>query len=100
MIFSSAIKFNKGYKLRVLAEVKLSSNSKLVHGYTTQVAEYEKAEKAGHAFFIVVDVGKGGYWREKLATAEGEAKKAKKQVPEVYEVDGQVKAPASKYHKS
>ena len=38
-------KISKGYQYRVVVEMKLSSNSNLVHGFEVQLPEYQKAEK-------------------------------------------------------
>jgi hypothetical protein len=49
-------KFSRSYSTRVLAEIKLSTNPQLQHGYETQVREYEKAEKTDRTFLVVVNV--------------------------------------------
>ena len=85
-----------GYKARVLAEIKLSSNTKLVHGFETQVEQYRKAESAQRAVFVVIDVGFGGKWHKRLIDAMNKARAAGKRVPEVVVIDGKAKPAASK----
>ena len=41
-------KISFGYSSRVLIEIKLSSNKRLVHGFSAQLEEYEKAERSQH----------------------------------------------------
>jgi hypothetical protein len=50
-------KFSKGYELRVVVEVKLTSNKALVHGLKEQIVTYAKAEKAKRGIYLVVDNG-------------------------------------------
>lgn len=92
-------KFSKGYHNRVVVETKLSTNNRLLHGYETQVGEYQKAEKTEHSIYLVVDVLGGsrsllGRLRRRVALdAETEGKK-----PIVIFVDARPKASASKFH--
>jgi len=50
-------KFSCGYACKIIAEVKLSSNSKLVDGYSTQVSAYAAAEQSRHSFYIAIIIG-------------------------------------------
>lgn len=50
-------KFSIGYELRVVVEIKLTTNNQLLHGYTTQIVEYKKAEKTTNAIYLVIDNG-------------------------------------------
>ncbi len=52
-------KISKGYSRRVVVETKLSTNNQLLHGYETQVGEYQKAEKTDRSVYLVVDVVDG-----------------------------------------
>jgi hypothetical protein len=42
---------------RAALEFKVSSNEKLIHGFTTQLREYMKAENASCGVYVVVDFG-------------------------------------------
>jgi len=53
-------KFSAGYNIRILVEVKLSTNPKLVHGYARQLEAYKNAETPVSAFYLVIDVGRMG----------------------------------------
>jgi hypothetical protein len=50
-------KISSGYQYRVVVEMKLSSNSNLVHGFEVQLPQYQKAEKALHSVYLVVKNG-------------------------------------------
>ncbi len=42
---------------KTLIELKLSSNSQYLHGYTTQLIEYGKAENTQSLIFVLIDLG-------------------------------------------
>ncbi|MCK6231591.1 hypothetical protein [Stenotrophomonas indicatrix] len=50
-------KMSNGANVKVLAELKRSTNSKLVAGYTKQLEAYKGAEGTTQAFYIVIDIG-------------------------------------------
>ena len=50
-------KLSRGAKDKVVIEVKLTSNSQLLHGFTTQVPIYMKQEKTRKAVYLVIDNG-------------------------------------------
>lgn len=50
-------KFSSGYAIRVIVEVKHSSNSRLISGYTNQLETYRTAVSPVCAFYLIVDVG-------------------------------------------
>ncbi|OIR00548.1 hypothetical protein GALL_174210 [mine drainage metagenome] len=49
-------KFSVGFSRRVLVEIKLSTNKKVVHGFTTQLEVYKAAEETVSAYYVVIDV--------------------------------------------
>jgi hypothetical protein len=53
-------KFSSGHKIKALVETKLSTNSKLVGGYETQLETYKESEQTMRAVYLVVDVGGWG----------------------------------------
>ena len=65
-------------------------------GYETQLAEYNKAEDAHAAVFVVIDVGTGGKWLENLNKLRNDLAEGGKMVPDIIIVDGKRKPPASK----
>ena len=50
-------KFSTGYKSRVLVEVKLSDNPKLLAGYDKQLEIYKDSEQTSKGVYVVVDIG-------------------------------------------
>lgn len=89
-------KVSAGYQGRIIVEIKLSSNKKLVKGFLDQIQEYSKAEKSSAAICVVVDVGTPGKWRQRLGKAANDARTAGRSVPEIIDVDGRIKKSASK----
>ena len=77
---------------RVIVEIKLSTNSRLVKGYTTQLLTYSVAEQTASAFYVVIDVGRMGNKAAVLRDLEREAKS----VGEIIFVDGRRRPTASK----
>ena len=66
-------KVSSGFSGRVLVEIKLSTNPKLVAGYTRQLKTYETAEETQHGYYVVLDVGKMGQKGKMLRAAKNAA---------------------------
>jgi hypothetical protein len=88
-------KFSRGFNEKVLVEIKLSKNSKLLNGYKKQIQEYSKAEKANYSFYLVIDVG-GSQKRIDALLAEYKKNLSNKNSPEIIIVDAKFKPSASK----
>lgn len=89
-------KLSKGYKDRVLIEIKLSKNSKLVTGYTSQLEIYRDAEETTQAIYLVLDVGSMGNKLKQLQIQRNKFKMAGHPLSEIVVVDALPKASASK----
>lgn len=89
-------KFSSGFECRVLVEIKLSRNTRLVHGYTKQIEAYKKAELTPYAFFVVIDVGKLGKKDLKLTALRNQALADGVTPAELVFIDGNVKPSATK----
>lgn len=89
-------KFSHGYACRVLVEIKLSDNPKVIGGYERQLETYKKAEHTMRATYVVIDVGKMGKKDKELLKLQGTRKKEGLPASEVVFIDGFVKASASK----
>jgi hypothetical protein len=89
-------KFSHGYDIRILVEVKLSTNSKVIHGYEKQLESYKQAESPLHAIYLVVDVGGMGKKEEKLRAMKRERAAQHLPVSDIVIVDGKPKPSASK----
>ena len=89
-------KASVGYNGRVLVELKLSKNTKLLPGYTRQLEKYKSAESALRAFYVVIDVSGLGDKRERLLNLMHEAQTRGDPVSKVVFVDGRRRRSASK----
>lgn len=49
-------KIGKGFNEKINIETKLSTNTRLLHGYTKQLAIYNKAEKTNQSIFLIIQL--------------------------------------------
>lgn len=89
-------KFSSGFNERVLVEIKLSTNPKVVSGYQTQLEVYKAAEETMKAIYLVIDVGKMGSKEKILTKLQNEARKRHEPLSDLEFVDGMIKPTASK----
>jgi hypothetical protein len=90
-------KVASGFNGRVLVEIKLSTNKKMVAGYTRQLEAYKKAEEAIQGYYVVIDVGGPiGRKRRQLAKLRNDAIARKETVSPISFIDGKRKPSASK----
>jgi hypothetical protein len=85
-----------GFEARVLVEIKLSTNSKLVAGYTRQLETYKGAEETTKGFYVVLDVGGMGDKLKQLIAKKNEMAKAGRPVSPIVVIDGTRRPSASK----
>lgn len=69
-------KVSVGYRERVIIEIKLSTNGKVVKGYTHQLEAYAAAEEPVACHYVVLDVGKMGRKRKELESIHGDRLRA------------------------
>ena len=89
-------KMSSGFNGRVLVEIKLSTNSKLIAGYEKQLRAYAEAEETTSAFYIVLDVGQMGKKDQQLVAVKNREAKAGKPTSAIVLIDGQRRPSASK----
>lgn len=89
-------KFSKGFDQRVLVELKLSTNKKLVSGYTKQLEIYKKAADSTSAFYVVLHVGGSDGYQEKLVALRNDLINAGKRASHLLLIDGMMKVSASR----
>jgi len=89
-------KFSIGFNKRVLVEIKLSTNPKVVSGFQTQLEVYKAAEETMKAIYLVIDVGKMGSKEKVLTKLRNEAHKRNEPLSDLEFVDGTIKPSASK----
>jgi len=88
-------KVSKGFTGRVLVEIKLSRNSKLVEGYTRQLEAYKTAEETVKGYYLVIDVGQMGQKDQKLTKVKNQASQNGSSVSPIVFVDGTKRPSAS-----
>jgi hypothetical protein len=89
-------KLSAGYNGRLLVEIKKSTNSRLLHGFETQLPEYEKSEATHESLYLIMRVSEGEAGiKDVIALREKKIKQGAK-VPEVIVIDARRKASASK----
>jgi hypothetical protein len=89
-------KFSSGYNIRVLVEIKLSRNPKLVPGYERQLEAYNESQRPIHAVYLVIDVGRMGRKDQQLLDAKNARVAEGKPASDIVFVDGTRKLSASK----
>lgn len=89
-------KVSAGFAGRVLVEIKLSKNPKLVDGYIKQLEAYKSAEETLSGFYVVVDVGNMGRKDERLLAVKNEASAKGEATSPIYFIDGSRRKSASK----
>lgn len=89
-------KVSSGFDGRVLVEAKLSSNTKLVRGYTKQLEAYKAGEETGAAVYLVIDVGSMSKKDQALTRERNRLGVAGDEYSELVFVDGLPKKSASK----
>ena len=81
-------KVSHGDSHRVTVEVKLSSNSKLIRGFTKQLPLYDRAEKSIHCIYRIIRTTESDASIKTVQALEADAKMAGRRVPELIIVDG------------
>lgn len=89
-------KVSQGFNGRVLVEIKLSTNGKLVAGYTRQLEAYKTAEETVRGYYVVVDVGKMGDKANALLATKNEATAKSETTSPIVFIDGSRRPSASK----
>lgn len=89
-------KCSSGFNGRVIVELKLSTNNKIMAGYTRQLKKYMVAEETARGIYVVIDVGRIGEKIKKLYEIKNGLVANGILAPEIVAVDGILKASASK----
>ncbi|HEX9112404.1 MAG TPA: hypothetical protein VF845_13065 [Terriglobales bacterium] len=87
---------SSGYDARVLVEIKLSSNTRLVQGFENQLPAYEKSENTTSSFCVVIRVTESDKQIKQVQKIYNKAKAAGKKVPKLVIIDAMEKPSASK----
>lgn len=89
-------KTSKGDKDKTLVEIKLTTNSQLVHGLEIQLAEYSKAEETQNLIYLVIHNGGPEKRIDKMYEVYGDFSDDKEK-PVIVLIDAVPKESASKY---
>lgn len=89
-------KLSSGFTGRVLVEVKLSTNPKILAGYEKQLQTYKDAEQTTHGFYVVIDVGGMGRKDERLLARKNALAKGGRPTSEIVFIDAKRRPSASK----
>jgi hypothetical protein len=88
-------KFSRGRRLRVLVEIKLSTNTRLVHGLTKQLPTYMESEGTDKGIYLIVDFRSHDSRVSAVYAKYGELSADEKAVLFVFRVDASQKLSAS-----
>lgn len=89
-------KVSAGFVGRVVVEIKLSRNPKLVDGYTKQLETYKTAEETMSGLYVIVDVGHMGRKDQRLLAVKNAATARGESTSPIHFIDGSRKTSASK----
>lgn len=89
-------KFSHGSKSKVTVEMKKSTHNRLLHGYETQLGQYNQAERTTESIFLIIRVTDDHNKIESVLRAREAALKRGEEAPEVVIVDARPQASASK----
>ncbi len=90
-------KIGKGFRDKINIEMKLSTNTKLLHGYKSQLVIYNKAEKTNQSKFVIVQLYEGDDAKiEKVLSYKIENETLENKLPDIIVIDATTKKSASK----
>ena len=89
-------KLSHGFDAKVVVELKLSTNGKLVHGYEKQLEIYKQADDTDEGILLLIDVGKLGKKYEQILNIQKLFIEKYSRASEIWLVNGKRKASASK----
>jgi hypothetical protein len=88
-------KFSRGYKARVMIEMKRSGGT-VVHGYEKQLEFYRAAAQTDFAVFVVIDYGDLGNKLREIRDIQKDRLNRGERASEIVVIDATPKASASK----
>jgi len=89
-------KFSQGSSKKILVELKKSTNSALIGGYSSQLEIYKESEETKLAHYVVIDVGSLTSLKKQALSKLHDAAAEDGHPSKIWYVDGTTKAPASK----
>lgn len=92
-------KVSRGYILRVLVEIKLSTNGNILHGFSVQLPTYESSESANRSFLVIIQVSKNNSQIKEVIRLRDAAIQQGKHAPNISVINGLLYPSASKREK-
>lgn len=89
-------KLSQGFNSKIVVELKLSTNGRLVHGYEKQLEIYKQADDTDEGFLLLIDVGKLGRKYEQILKVKELFLEKHGKASDIWLVNGKRKASASK----
>ena len=89
-------KLSQGANSKVVVEVKLSSNSRMVHGFEEQLPEYGRAENTDWLILLIIQTTNEERYINSVEAARAEALQNGQRAPEIVRVDARPRPSASK----
>jgi hypothetical protein len=89
-------KVSQGANAKIIVEIKLSTNTSLIHGYEKQLEIYKAAEDTDFAIFLLIDVGMLGNKYNKIQSLRRDLLESTGKSSTIYYIDGNQRASASK----
>lgn len=90
-------KISQGFDDKINIEMKLSTNTKLLHGYKSQLAIYNKAEKTNQSKFVIVQLDdKDSAKIEKVYEHKRQNETIDNRLPDIVVIDATKRESASK----
>ncbi|MFA5427354.1 MAG: hypothetical protein WC279_04005 [Sulfurimonas sp.] len=90
-------KISQGFNDKINIEMKLSTNTKLLHGYKSQLAIYNKAEKTNQSKFVIVQLyDKDSAKIEKVYEYKRQNETLDNKLPDIVVIDATKRESASK----
>ncbi len=89
-------KLSHGFDSKIVVEVKLSTNIRLVHGYKKQLEIYKRANDTDEGILLLVDVGRMGNKYTEIQRVRREFLEKHGKASEIWHVDGTQKESASR----
>ncbi len=89
-------KISQGYEKRILVEIKLSSNTKLLQGFEKQLPAYERSEQTTRSIYVIIVVTKSEDQVKAVLERKEMAEREGKKVPHVVVINARLTPSASK----
>lgn len=87
---------SRGFHARIAVELKLSTNSRLLHGYTKQLETYKESQGTEEGLFVIVDVGGGQRQIDVVLQLETDARNRGEKHSRVVVIDAKRRPSASR----